>query len=145
MMNKLKAKLKKQGGFTLIEMLIVVAIIAILVAISIPMVGSALEKARDATDESNERSAKAAAVLKYFNIETDMTDPGATGTTGTFKYDAKEGKLVASTATVAPYGRCKGVTGCYTPAGATGVSSNEGKWIQVEISDTGEITLEWTN
>ena len=38
MLNKLKAKLKKQGGFTLIEMLIVVAIIAILIAISIPLV-----------------------------------------------------------------------------------------------------------
>ena len=36
-MNNLKAKLKKQGGFTLIEMLIVVAIIAILIAVSIPL------------------------------------------------------------------------------------------------------------
>ena len=32
MMEKLRAKLKNQGGFTLVEMLIVVAIIAILIA-----------------------------------------------------------------------------------------------------------------
>ena len=53
--QKLSRKLKKTGGFTLIEMLIVVAIIAILVAVSIPMVNASLEKAREATDAANER------------------------------------------------------------------------------------------
>ncbi|MDE6997188.1 MAG: prepilin-type N-terminal cleavage/methylation domain-containing protein [Oscillospiraceae bacterium] len=138
--------MKKQGGFTLVEMLIVVAIIAILIAISIPMVGSALEKARDATDEANERAAKAAAVLKYYNIEDDLTAPGAAGTTGTFKYDAKLGKLVDTGETVVPYGRCKGIAGsCYTPVGETAPKSNENKWIQVEIATDGTITLTWTN
>ena len=49
-LNVLNRKLSKKSGFTLVEMLIVVAIIAILIAVSIPLVSQALEKARDATD-----------------------------------------------------------------------------------------------
>ena len=46
-------------GFTLAELLIVVAIIGVLVAISIPIFSSQLEKAREATDLANIRSAYA--------------------------------------------------------------------------------------
>lgn len=55
--EKLNAKLGKNGGFTMVEMLIVVAIIAILMAISIPMFNNALEKARHGVDAANLRSA----------------------------------------------------------------------------------------
>lgn len=48
-----------RAGFTLMEMLIVVAIIAILVAVMIPTLSGALEKAREATDLANIRSAYA--------------------------------------------------------------------------------------
>ena len=51
-------KLNKKG-FTLAELLIVVAIIAVLVAISIPIFTAQLEKAREATDAANIRSAYA--------------------------------------------------------------------------------------
>lgn len=44
-------------GFTLAELLIVVAIIAVLVAISIPVFTSQLEKSREATDKANIRAA----------------------------------------------------------------------------------------
>lgn len=63
MMNKLKAKLKKQGGFTLVEMLIVIAIIAVLIAITIPLVTTELENAREATDAANLRSAYAVVMI----------------------------------------------------------------------------------
>lgn len=44
------------SGFTLAELLIVVAIIGVLVAISIPIFSGQLEKAREATDAANIRS-----------------------------------------------------------------------------------------
>ena len=43
----LKKLMKKEEGFTLAELLIVVAIIAVLVAISIPIFTSQLEKSRE--------------------------------------------------------------------------------------------------
>ena len=55
--ERLSAKLSKNGGFTLVEMLIVVAIIAILIMVSIPMIGANLDKARMAVDDANERTA----------------------------------------------------------------------------------------
>ena len=49
-------KKMNKKGFTLIEMLVVIAIIAILVAIVIPVVSNATEKAKQATDLANIRS-----------------------------------------------------------------------------------------
>ena len=58
-------KLNNKKGFTLAELLIVVAIIAVLVAISIPIFSAQLEKAREATDLANVRSAYAELVANY--------------------------------------------------------------------------------
>ena len=53
------ARIDKQNnrGFTLAELLAAVAIIAVLVAIAIPVFGSQLEKSRKAVDLANTRSA----------------------------------------------------------------------------------------
>lgn len=67
----------KSKGFTLAELLIVVAIIAVLVAISIPIFSSQLEKSREATDLANIRSA-------YAEVMADAT----TGDTSSSLYDS---------------------------------------------------------
>lgn len=69
-------KKTNKKGFTLAELLIVVAIIAVLVAIAIPVFTSQLEKARQATDTANVRAAYAEAMADYFN----KGDVGGTAT-----------------------------------------------------------------
>ncbi|MGI5989922.1 MAG: type IV pilin protein [Lachnospiraceae bacterium] len=72
-------KRRQNKGFTLAELLIVVAIIAVLVAISIPIFSKQLEKARDATSVANLRSAYAEAMAEYINPE--VTTSGYTDST----------------------------------------------------------------
>ena len=73
-------KHNERNGFTLAELLIVVAIIGVLVAISIPIFNHQLEKAREATDLANIRSAyavlQAAAIAEesYYKIRKHDTE-----------------------------------------------------------------------
>ena len=60
-------KLKK--GFTLAELLIVVAIIAVLTAIAVPLFVTSLDKAEKATKAANIRSLRAAAVTYILTME----------------------------------------------------------------------------
>ena len=72
-------KLNKKG-FTLIEMLVVIAIIAVLVAVAIPVVSNSTTKAKAATDAANLRSAEAIILPEFlagnidFDGETSITD-----------------------------------------------------------------------
>jgi type IV pilus assembly protein PilA len=63
-------KKNNKKGFTLAELLIVVAIIGILVAVSIPIFTAQLNKAKMATDEANARSIYAQLVADYMDNET---------------------------------------------------------------------------
>lgn len=47
---------QKKSGFTLIEMLVVIAIVAVLVSVIIPIIDSSLEKAEATTDAANLRT-----------------------------------------------------------------------------------------
>ncbi len=58
-MNRKQGTPRPRKGFTLAELLIVVAIIAVLVAIAIPIFTSQLEKSRESVDLSNVRAAYA--------------------------------------------------------------------------------------
>ena len=70
-------KKNNKKGFTLAELLIVVAIIAVLVAIAIPVFTTQLEKSREATDMSNIRAAYAEVMANYL---ANGASVGAAGT-----------------------------------------------------------------
>ncbi len=75
-------KKNNKKGFTLAELLIVVAIIGVLVAISIPIFTSQLEKAREATDLANIRSAYAECSTAVLTGEADADVKPAKDTEG---------------------------------------------------------------
>ena len=115
-------KKMNKKGFTLIEMLVVIAIIAVLVSIIIPTVSSATGKAQAATDAANLRSMLAEATTDYLNGQTETaglvkyTAPTA-GATGAAKYGSFE------VATSAP--KCK---------------TNEAWVAKITFDDAGNIT-----
>lgn len=76
--------------FHLTEPLILVAIIGVLVAVSIPIFTSQLEKAREATDEANLRSFYAECSAAALTGVADNTDVTVTkGTTGVITATSK--------------------------------------------------------
>lgn len=136
-MQKLRERLKDQKGFTLVEMLIVVAIIAILIAVSIPMVNSSLEKAREAVDDANLRDAIGLGNI-YYLTETDsitssvdlyyyVNDTSHQGQLGT-----DDGKDVSGTALASGFDKVTGQSSTY--------SSNN---IKVTIKSDGTVTAAW--
>ncbi len=83
-------------GFTLAELLIVVAIIGVLVAISIPIFTAQLEKAREAVDLANIRSAYAEAASEVLtnggtDVTKTVTDVKQTTSGWTTAYDSVAG------------------------------------------------------
>ena len=74
MFKRLMKMKEDKKGFTLAELLIVVAIIGVLVAISVPIFTAQLKKATVATNQANARSAKAAAVTAYLEGGTHSAD-----------------------------------------------------------------------
>jgi prepilin-type N-terminal cleavage/methylation domain-containing protein len=72
--------MKKQGGFTLIELMVVVLIIAILVAIAVPVFSSARESAWRRTCQSNLRTIDGAVQTYYASF--DALPPGFSSAAG---------------------------------------------------------------
>lgn len=67
---------ESKRGFTLAELLTVVAIIAVLVAISIPVFTNQLEKSREATDLANVRAAYAEVMTAAMTGDSTATYHG---------------------------------------------------------------------
>ena len=129
--------MKNNKGFTLAELLIVVAIIGVLVGVSIPIFNSQLDKARIATDQANVRSAKAAALAEY------MTENNSGAVT--YYYDAAKGKVVTDAAGIAGYGR-------YTKddkqeeIGASGTPNKNGNanYVIAVINSDYSVSMRWS-
>lgn len=71
MKEMIKKIREEKGGFTLAELLIVVAIVLVLVAIAVPVFTGAMDKANEAVKAANERSVKAEATTAYMLAKDD--------------------------------------------------------------------------
>lgn len=122
MLTKMLKKHSSEKGFTLMEMLIVVAIIAILIAIAIPTFNNSLNKAKLATDEANIRSGYAAVAAQVLTdkVEADTTyylniDGTVSTTSGTYKCQSTaEDAVQISGQSVGPWTKDAGVSYGYT-------------------------------
>lgn len=63
MTNNLKKKLRSNKGFTLVEMVIVLAIIGVIAALAIPVYGNIMEKANQTADEANAKTVETAVAV----------------------------------------------------------------------------------
>lgn len=121
-MNALKNKLKKTGGFTLIEMLIVVAIVAILVAISFPIASVATGEAQKSADRANMRAAKTAAILKSV-----QAGDGKFQEVSESIYYADTGEVGSGTDST--YGKC---------------TNHDGAHVLVSVDTNGKVSAKWS-
>ncbi len=69
MITQMRERLKKEEGFTLVELMVVVLIIAILIAIAIPTFLGARERAQDRAAQSDLRNAMTSAKVHYVDVE----------------------------------------------------------------------------
>ena len=84
--------MNRKKGFTLAELLIVVAIIGVLVAVSVPVFTAQRRKAIDAVNKANIRAAKSMALAAFYDDETVYVESGNGTQMAYFKYT--DGRLV---------------------------------------------------
>lgn len=104
-------KKNNKKGFTLVELVIVVAVMAVLVAVAIPTVQSIVGTAEESVEKSNARTIES--MIKLAEAEADGATPSAdaidTALTdaklgieeGSFVYNAEKGTVVPGTTAAA--------------------------------------------
>lgn len=126
---------KNEKGFTLMEMLIVVAIIAVLVAIAIPTFTSSLDKAKGATDAANIRAGYASMMLQV--LEGDLNGNTATIKEDTDYYLQKDGTVAeADTGAYA----CQGKSGSTADVAGQSLTWKKDDKITYKYKD-GKVTI----
>lgn len=135
-------KKMNKKGFTLAELLIVIAIIAVLIAIAIPTFSGALENARRQTDHANIRAAysvmQVAKMSGGIPLDNGAVDPvGSTGTTTWIM--EKDGSFTKTTATNPYKTKAAGDASCADCAGCPGASSHASDK-QIKIVYTAPVT-----
>lgn len=73
MLERMKKMIKKEKGFTLVELLAVIAILGIILAIAIPSVSGIIQSAEDDAHDSNVKLIENAGKLAYI-AEEDASD-----------------------------------------------------------------------
>jgi len=135
--RNIKNECSEDKGFTMAELLIVVAIIGILVGITLPIFQRQVVKAKIASDQSMVRTAKSAALSQwliegcdenavyYFNAKTGTVQRDATGIEGYGQYDKGDMADVI---------------------GATGIPNTDGtpNYITVVVNGDGTTTVSWS-
>lgn len=129
-------KKTNKKGFTLAELLVVVAIIAVLVAISIPIFTSQLEKSREATDLANIRAAYAECSSSVLTNEASgdvtLSDDGKTASEEVTLTQAKKGWTGDNG---------KEVAGIDITSATAKADSPKGTTVVVTVKDDGTVTI----
>ena len=142
LLRERKAALEARGkkGFTLMEMLIVIAIIAILIAIAIPIFTQQMEKSREATDEANIRSLYSEVVAAVLSEDTSASTTINGATLSVTKNDATG--VYTGTATIELTQQENGLVGRTDPIdiGGRSIAASDfgpGKTATITVDSTG--------
>lgn len=127
--KEMKEMMRKEEGFTLVELLIVVIILGILAAVAIPQFGSSTDDAKMSTLQSNLSSLRNA--VELYKQEHDSVYPGEVletdGTTATAEGGFNSSCSVAFEKQLTLYSDIAGVTAVGSSAGAKGPYVKKGK------------------